>query len=346
MGKRLIERLALLALSLTLSLTQASAAQWATDKASGCRVVDEEAAPDRTVRWNGPCAGGVAEGGGVAEFFAGDSVIRRVEASFSQGVAIGQIKIIRYKNSAISTVTEFARGQGADDLLQKVTFYRDGAVSSIESGHWSGGRLNGSCSVERYAGGRMEKSYSGTCINGAPDGSAKVRFYAISPDHDLLFDGPYHNGKLEGQGESTELLTAVSAAPVESCLRPGDVTLHYAGGWTANAMNGQGIIESHFCAPAADGVIQRIDMKSTGTWLGGVQDGEALAVYVIGGGAPIGIKRLYDHGALVSETLADAPSGKDVIESRESLCRRYPWLCAQRTFEAATFANRLSINRD
>ena len=345
-------KLVLLVLALAFPLTQASAAQLVTDKASGCKIVDEEAAPDHTVRWSGPCSGGIAEGNGAAEFLAGNNVIRRVEASFSKGVAIGQIKVTRYKNGAISTVTEFARGNGADETVQKVSFYRDGAVTSIESGQWSGGKLNGSCSVERYAGGKIVKSSSGACANGAPAGPAKVRFYASSPSHDLLYEGLYLNGKLEGQGESSELLAAAPALPAESCLRIGDVTWHYVGEWKANLMNGQGTIESHFCAATPDGVVHHIDMKAAGSWIDSGQDGETVAEYATDGGAPTKIKRVYDHGALVSEALADPPAPpagtppakKDGAESREAVCRNMPWLCNEHTFDAAPFA-KVQVNR-
>ena len=82
MEGKLTKGLALLALSFLLTQTSAVAAQLVLDKTSGCKIVDEEAAPDRTARWNGPCVKGVAEGTGVAEFLTGDLVIRRVEASF------------------------------------------------------------------------------------------------------------------------------------------------------------------------------------------------------------------------------------------------------------------------
>ena len=337
-------KLPTVALLLVFPLTAGTAAQLVADKAHGCKVVDEEAAPDRTMRWTGPCAGGTASGQGTAEFLQGDVVVRKVEGTFEQGVAVGAMKVSRFKNGTLSTVTEFSRGNGADESLQKVTFYRDGAVSSIESGKWSGGKLNGECAVERYRDGKIAKSYSGTCINGSPAGPAKVRIYESSPGHDMLFEGFYANGKLDGQGQSSEVLTAAAASPAESCLQPGAVTWHYDGAWTANALNGHGVIEWHFCSATSDGTVHHIDMKATGNWIDGAQDGEVLTEYVADGGAPVKVTRVFDHGALVSEALADAPAAdtpakkKEALTGKEALCKSTPWLCNEHTFDAAPFA--------
>ncbi|HMA52197.1 MAG TPA: hypothetical protein VKP60_20705 [Magnetospirillaceae bacterium] len=342
-----------------LSCVALSSAQ-AADK---CQAADNDPAPGRIVQWTGPCSNGLATGSGIAEISANGTVVRRTEGVFTKGVATGPykitdfesgkpvqviegsddgpVKITRYKNDTISMVTEFAKHRGVPDEEKKITFYRDGAVASIETGLWVGGKLSGSCSVERYKDGQLAKAYSGICLGGILSGQAKVHIYGSSPAHDVLFEGPYTNGLLDGQGESSEVLTGASPVPAESCLKAGDVTLHYAGDWTANSMNGTGTIESDFCAANKEGPIQRVHMTAAGGWIQGDQNGETLVTYAIDGGAPIRIKRVYDHGALVSETLLDqagAEQAKDSDVKTESLCKATPWVCSGNMTKSAPFA--------
>ena len=336
----------------------------ATDK---CKAVDPDPGPGRTVQWSGACAGGLATGPGVAEISANGAVVRRIEGNFAKGAVAGPakitdfdggkialvtegsddgpVKLTRYKNDAVSTVTEFARHHGVADNEKKITFYRDGVVASIETGLWLEGKLSGSCSVERYKDGRLTKAYSGICLGGVLSGPAKVHIYESSPGHDVLFEGPYANGLLEGQGSSSEILTAASAAPNESCLKPGDITLHYDGDWTANQMNGQGTIDSDFCAPGKAGMVQRVHMSATGGWAKGDEDGETQITYVVDGAAPIRMKRVYDHGAILSETLLSEMGGepvKDEAAQKENLCSTMAWACAGgQQHTRAPFAARL-----
>jgi hypothetical protein len=347
---------------LVLCCAAFSSAQ-AADK---CKALDPDPAPGRTVQWTGPCANGLASGSGIAEISTNGAVLRRTEGLFSKGVATGPykitdfdagktvqviegsddgpVKITRYKNDTISQVTEFAKHHGVPDEEKKITFYRDGVLTSIETGLWVGGKLSGSCSVERYAGGQLVKAYSGICLGGILSGQAKVHIYGSSPAHDVLFEGPYTNGLLEGQGESSEILTAASPVPAESCLKIGDVTLHYAGDWNANAMNGQGTIESNFCAAGKDGAVQRVHMTAAGGWVKGDQDGETLVTYAIEGGAAIRVRRVYDHGTMVSDVLLDesgAEPPKDAKEAavkKESVCAVTPWACQGPVAKTAPFA--------
>ncbi len=325
---------ALFGLFLSTPLLAAHAAgDWVTDQAGRCKVMDEEFSPDHGVHWTGPCPGGVASGPGIAEFSVGGNPLRRVEGIFAKGaVADGPVKITRYRDGAIVTVTDFTRtGGGIKDDMQKITFYREGAVASEETGKWIGGKLDGACEIERYAGGVKVKSIAGTCVNGAPQGVSKVRFYASTPGHDLLFVGPYVNGRLEGHGESSQILTQPSTVPAEACLRPGDVTVHYVGDWTSNSMNGQGLIESHFCAQTADGVTHRVTMTATGGWLDSEQNGETLVEFTVDDGSPIRIRRVYEHGAVLSETLIGATPAADAkpdeVWDRQTLCQKQPWIC-------------------
>lgn len=327
---------ALVALSLSMPhLAAHASANWVADQAGGCKVVDEEFSPDHSVHWTGPCPGGVASGAGIAEFSAGGNPIRRVEGIFVKGAPDdGPIKITRYRDGAIVTVTDFTRtaGQIKDDV-QKITFYRDGAVASEESGKWTGGKLNGACEIDRYTGGVKVKSIAGTCLNGTPQGVSKVRFYAPTAGHDLLFVGPYVNGRLEGHGESSQVLTEASTIPAEACLRPGDVTLHYVGDWKSNSMNGQGLIESHFCSQTPDGAVHHVTMTATGEWADSEQTGETLVEFTVDEGAPVQLKRIYDHGNVVSETLvgaapaADAKPAHDDLLDHKTLCQKQPWIC-------------------
>ena len=65
------------------------AARWISDPANGCRVWSPAPAPNESVRWNGACAGGYAQGRGVLQWYLDGRPARRDEGEFHDGKLTG-----------------------------------------------------------------------------------------------------------------------------------------------------------------------------------------------------------------------------------------------------------------
>lgn len=80
---------ALLICPVAFAQETSSSARWISDPANGCRVWSDAPARNETVRWNGPCPNGYAQGRGVLQWYIDGSPARRDEGEFRDGKLSG-----------------------------------------------------------------------------------------------------------------------------------------------------------------------------------------------------------------------------------------------------------------
>lgn len=83
------------ALLLILVATTAHAGEWATSLGAPCKVWNQQPAAGETVRWSGPCIGGMAGGKGVLQWLIYGQQGERYEGEMREGRLNGHGIIIR-----------------------------------------------------------------------------------------------------------------------------------------------------------------------------------------------------------------------------------------------------------
>jgi hypothetical protein len=180
--------LAVLLLCLPCAAGASDTAQWANDPATGCALFDASLKPGDTVRWNGACPDGRAEGAGTATFFSKGTPFESFMGSFSGGVA---------QDGAVTV--SWGNGWSYDGEMAHGRFDGEGILVNDSHDHfeglWNSGKLDGMGSVIHENGER----YDGAWKNDLPNG------------HGILTraDG----SKLEGEFRDGKFATA-AATPV------------------------------------------------------------------------------------------------------------------------------------
>lgn len=133
-----LARLALLCLIGTASGAQAQQG-WITD-ANGCKIANPNPRPTESVKWNGACVDGFADGQGVMQWYSDSAPGPRYEGNLRRGVVSGRGKLT----------------------------LPDG---SMYDGEWSDGKQQGTGTLTTADG----TSYQGEWKNGEPDGRGTMR---------------------------------------------------------------------------------------------------------------------------------------------------------------------------
>lgn len=176
------------------------------DPTSGCQVGTFKPDPQLSVRWNGPCVGGKAQGRGIVEWSLAGKFASRTEAEFRAGLIEGRAIVV-----------------SADGTLREAEFRdskREGRCITIFA---SGERFEGQCAndvangpgKEHFASGdayygdfRNDKMtghgvykwkngtiYEGDFVDGKSEGRGK-----IVGDDESWYEGEFHNDKFDGEG--------------------------------------------------------------------------------------------------------------------------------------------------
>lgn len=149
------------ALCVTLGASHAFAEEGFTAAQNGCKVANPTPKPNETVRWNGPCVDGYADGKGVMQWYVGGEPSTRYEGTVHHGQLSGRGKLTMSNGASYE-------------------------------GDWLAGKQDGT-GVQAMPDGNR---YQGEWKNGQPDGRGVMRNAAGE-----TFDGEWKEGAYVGPAE-------------------------------------------------------------------------------------------------------------------------------------------------
>lgn len=245
----------LLALVLCLAALPAWADDTPTffaDPASHCSVGTFYPLPALAVRWTGGCAGGKAEGAGVAEWQNAGKFWVRIEGTFHTGLVEG--RGLKLQAGDIRFEAEFQAGRVSGRCIMTTPDVRvDGQCANDQlNGPGTATFTNGN----RYEGNFKDSSFNGQGIFSEKNGS---RIEGEWLDNHLngkgrgvypgigRYEGDFVNGDFEGTGTYY--------------FDDGNV---YEGEWTHNLPNGRGVYHN-----TTHGLMGTFHRDFAGTWVNG-----------------------------------------------------------------------------
>lgn len=181
-----------------------SIAGWLSDPRTGCRIWDSGHEADETISWSGACAGGVAQGRGVLQWF---------KAGTSSGRYDGDLKDGKQHGYGVSTWPGGARFEGQ---------YRDGFRHGFGRYTWANGdRYEGEYRQGKRAGRGILSwadggHYDGEWLDGKKHGSGVM----VETNGDR-YDGQWADDKAHGPGTLTQGGSVFSGTWTRGCFRQG-----------------------------------------------------------------------------------------------------------------------------
>ena len=151
-------------IGIALTIAQAKAEEGFIGDQKGCKVANPSPKPEESVRWNGPCVDGYADGKGLLQWYIKNVPNTRYEGTLKRGQLAGQGKLTM----------------------------PDGATYD---GHWLAGKQQGKGVQSMPDGSR----YEGEWKNGQPDGRGVFRNAAGE-----TLDGEWSEGGYVGPEEKKD----------------------------------------------------------------------------------------------------------------------------------------------
>jgi hypothetical protein len=181
----------MLKLALSIALTcvcvalraQAAEPGWIADPSSGCKVWDLVPEPNEAIKWSGGCAGGLANGSGVLQWFIDGKPVDHAEGEWRDGKRNGHGVYTTAKGNRYD-------GEWRDDMQNGF-----GVLTLVSgnryAGEWRDGMKNGHgvytwASGDRYDGEWRDDKRTGHGVYTRADGSR--------------YDGEWRDGKPNGFG--------------------------------------------------------------------------------------------------------------------------------------------------
>jgi len=186
---------------------QSPAGIWLADSKTGCRVWDPAPEPEESVRWNGACRNGFADGTGVVEWYKAGSINETIEGTLRAGHLEGR---------ALSHLANGTRVEGEyrNDLLEGLVVVTFPNGNKLMQQHRAGKPLGHFTLL--YAGGERadgEVDEKGKMWGAetAPNGNryeGEFRDYKatgkgtfVDASNGGTYKGDFVDGRWEGQGE-------------------------------------------------------------------------------------------------------------------------------------------------
>jgi len=236
-----------LAAATPLAAQQQAPARWIADARTGCKLWNPYPQPRETVKWDGPCKGGIANGQGVTEWFQDGKLTGRKEGEVRNGRSEGrglsfdpmgtryEAEFVDGKLNGRGVVT-FTNGTRyvanfVDDKLQGrgvITFPDGGKIDAdfvdgeavrgiaITS---AGDRYEGELkNLQRHGQGKMLFKKSGTIYEGSFVENKREGYGTIFYTDGGRYEGEWRNDMPNGRGTSRINGEANSGIWINGCL--------------------------------------------------------------------------------------------------------------------------------
>jgi len=194
-----------LAAAAPLAAQQPKPAGWIADARTGCKLWNPYPQPRETVKWDGPCKGGIANGPGVAQWLQDGKVLDRTEAEHRNGRPEG--RGLSFDKDGNRTEGEFVGGElngrgiitlanGARVTANYVAgkMQGRGVIISTDGHKIDADFVDGEAvrGVATYANGTR---YEGEFRNYNRHGQGKILF-----QNGIVYEGNFVEGRMEGYG--------------------------------------------------------------------------------------------------------------------------------------------------
>jgi len=191
------------ALLVLVALEARAGPAWLADK-NGCRVWDLSPSPGESVSWNGPCAGGLADGKGVLQWSENGKPGDRFEGEYKAGHKSGHGVLVQANGDRYE-------GDWSNDVPSGMGVFVFAAGGRYE-GNFADGRYNGLGIFVSAAGNR----YEGEWKDGKKSGHGSLTW--TNGDH---YHGEFLDDLPNGQGTFLSNGQVYSGTWKSGCLREG-----------------------------------------------------------------------------------------------------------------------------